>query len=79
MNRELAFLKRVFNVAIAAGEVDSNAVRAVKLLKENNQRVRFLTTDEESRRRKAISEDEWPEVAFALDTGFRRANQFRLR
>ncbi len=79
VNRELAFLKHLFNVAIADGKADTNPVRSVKLFHENNQRVRFLTDDEEAALRRAIGGDEWPKVAFAFLTGFRQSNQFRLR
>ena len=79
INRQLAFLKRVFNVAIADGKAVTNPVRSVKLFKENNQRVRFLTDEEELELRKAIGEDEWPMVAVAMHTGLRRAEQFKLR
>ena len=43
VNRELAFLKRTYNVAIADGLLETNPVRQVKLLQENNARVRYLT------------------------------------
>jgi len=78
-NRELAFLKRVLNVAIADGKADTNPVRVAGLFKENNQRRRYLTDEEEGRLREAIGESEWPKVAFALLTGFRQGNQLRLR
>jgi len=78
INRELAFLKRVFTVAVGDGLADTNPVRAVKLFRENNRRVRYLTDEEEARLRAAIADDEWPKVAFALHTGFRQGNQFRL-
>ena len=79
VNRELAFLKRVFNVAIADGKAESNPVRSVKLFKENNKRVRFLAPEEETALRKAIGEEEWPLVAVAMHTGLRQAEQFHLR
>src|SRR5262249_22822554 len=79
VNRALAFLKRVFNVAIADGLIDSNPVRAVKLLKENNARVRYLTDEEEPRLRAALGEDQWPMVAVAINTGLRQGEQFKLR
>ena len=44
INRELAFLRRVFNVAIEDGKLDKNPVRPSMFTKENNQRVRFLST-----------------------------------
>ncbi len=78
INRQLAFLKRVFNVAIADGKAITNPVRSVKLFKENNQRVRFLTDEEELRLREAIGETEWPMVAVAMHTGLRQAEEFKL-
>src|SRR5262245_46888410 len=47
--------------------------------KENNQRVRFLSEDEEARLRAALPDDAWPLVAVALHTGLRRSEQFGLR
>lgn len=79
INRELAFLKRLYNVAINDGLIDTNPVKRVKFFKENNRRVRWLSDEEEKRLRKAIGAKRWPVVAFALQTGFRRSNQFALR
>jgi site-specific recombinase XerD len=79
VNRELAFIKRVFTVAIADGMADSNPVRAVRLFRENNARVRFLTDEEEKRLRGEIGDDNWPLVAIALHTGLRQAEQFNLK
>jgi integrase len=79
INRHLAFLKRVFNVAIKDGRAERNPVREVRFYKENNERVRFLSADEEERLRKAVREDNWPMVVVATHTGLRRGEQFRLR
>jgi len=79
VNRELAFLKRVFNVAIADGKADSNPVRLVKLFKENNKRVRFLSDEEEPRLREVLSAEEWEMVALAIHTGLRQSEQFHLQ
>jgi Phage integrase, N-terminal SAM-like domain len=79
INRELAFLRRAFNVAIGDHLADTNPVRAVKLFRENNQRVRILGDDEETRLREELGEEHWPKVTVALYTGFRRSNCFRLR
>ena len=78
VNRELQFLKHLFNVAIADGKADTNPVRGVKLFKENNKRVRFLTDDEETQLREAIGETEWPMVAVAIHSGLRQSEQFNL-
>lgn len=69
----------LFNVAIADGKADTNPVLRRFFVKENNQRVRYLTEDEEKKLREAIGETEWPKVAFAFLTGFRQGNQFRLK
>lgn len=78
VNRLLAFVKRAYNLALSDGSLDSNPVRKVKMLKENNRRVRYLSEDEEKSLRAELSEHDWPIVAVALHTGFRRANVFGL-
>ena len=80
VNRELTFLRSVYNRAIKHGDFDArNPVRADFFFREDNQHVRFLSDDEESRLHKAIGDDEWPKIAFSLYTGFRQGNQFRLK
>jgi len=48
VNREFAFLKHVFNVAIRDGRIDRNAVARLKMLREPSGRVRYLSDDEEA-------------------------------
>jgi integrase len=83
INRELAFLRKAMNHAVNERLADRNPVGArnggVKLAKENNARVRYLTAEEETRLRDAIGEKHWPMVAFALHIGFRQHNQFTLK
>ena len=79
VNREIAFLKRTYNVAIADGLLETNPVCQVKLLQENNARVRYLTDVEEARLRAELGEASWSVVALALNTGLRRGELFTLR
>jgi integrase len=82
VNRFLSYLRAVINTAIEDNPrvVDSgNPVLPKLFAKENNERVRYLTDDEEPLLRAAIGEDEWPKVVFAESTGFRQGTQFRLR
>jgi integrase len=82
VNRELTFLRAVFYTALGDGEIDAipfgRGAGKVKLLKENNRRVRCLTDTEEAALREKIPEAEWPKVAVALYTGLRQGNEFRL-
>ena len=80
VNRELAFLKRVFNDAIENERATSNPVERVKLLKENNARVRFLAPEEEERLLRELKKPEHKAlVIFALVTGLRQSEQFGLK
>jgi integrase len=78
LNKELSFLRRVFNLAIADDLLDKSPFRSVKFLKENNQRVRFLSDDEEKRLKGALGRD-WEIASLAINTGLRRAELFNLR
>ena len=46
INREIACLKTIFNKAIRDGKIATNPVRGVKLLRENNERQRVLSSEE---------------------------------
>ena len=79
INRELAFLKRVYNVAINDGLCDQNPVSKVKFQRENNARVRYLSEEEESRLKAELGDEHWPKIDLAIHTGLRQAEQFGLR
>ena len=49
LNRNLACLKSIFNKAIEWGKVEHNPMKKVKLLKENNRRLRYLEKEEIAR------------------------------
>ena len=78
-NRHLGLLTGVFNKAIEWGKTDNNPIRKVKKFKENNERVRYLTEDEESRLKTVFPEEHWPKVEIAYNTGLRRGEQFNLK
>jgi integrase len=80
VNREFAFLRRVLNVAIRDGKVNSNPVAKLKALREPSGRVRYLTDDEEQRLMKALPDDESRDrITVLLHTGFRRSEFLGLR
>ena len=88
INRELAFLRRVFNVALQRNKVGHtpfrhNGVVVVKLLREDNQRERYLTDEEETRLRAACAASRYPWlfsiVVTALHSRLRRIEMLMPR
>jgi site-specific recombinase XerD len=55
VNRYLAALKTALSFAVLNGKIEKNPVGDVKMERENNERVRFLTQEEERRLLAAIS------------------------
>lgn len=78
INRELAFLSRVFNAAVVDGYVDANPVKLITRTKEAG-RLRYLTEKEEKELRKFLRPDFWDLVQFAIHTGMRQSEQFKLK
>ncbi len=79
VNRALTYLRAYYNLAIEDGHCTENPAAKVKALRENNARDRFLDDDEEARLRQAMSDRDFLLVAFAIQTGLRQSEQFRLR
>jgi integrase len=80
VNRQLAFLRRVFNIAIRDGKADRNPVAKLKALREPSGRTRYLADDEEERLLKALSTDEDRHRALVLlNTGLRKSEFLGLR
>jgi len=71
INRELACLKRMYNLAIKWGDAKRNPVVDVDFLKEPPGRTRFLTEEEASMLLMNCSEHVRPIVYVALKTGMR--------
>jgi integrase len=80
VNRELAFLKHLYNLAIRDGRTERNPVGRIRLLKEPSGRVRYLTDDEETRLLQALcTENARQRVQFLIHTGLRKAEFTHLR
>lgn len=65
-------------MAIAWGEANENPMQKVRFARENNQRIRFLSVDEEERLLPACNNWLRPLVITALNTGFRRSEFLSL-
>ncbi len=79
INRELAFLKNLFTLAMAWGRATENPVKQVRLFREDNARTRFLTEEEETWLLAHCNTQLKPLVIAALDTGFRKSELLSLR
>jgi integrase len=79
VNRYLATLKSVFLLAIENEKVTRSPFRKVKLQKENNARVRFLTEDEETRLLQVAPKPYQSMILVAIHTGMRFSEQIRLK
>jgi len=78
INRHFAFLRHVLMLAVKDGKLTQNPVSGLKFFPEV-RRTRFLTSDELERLRGVMQPSDWKLVAFAIETGLRREEQFRLR
>jgi integrase len=79
-NREFAFLRRVYNIAIRDDKTDRNPVSKLTALREPSGRVRYLSDEEETALLKALSTDEdRHRVTVLLQTGCRRSEFLGLR
>jgi len=79
INREVALLKAIYNKAILWGKARENPVKKIKLYKENNTIVRYLTKKEAGRLIEACNDFLRPIVLLALNTGMRQGEIFKLQ
>jgi integrase len=80
VNREFAFLKHVYNIAVRDGKTESNPVAKLRMLRESSGRVRYLSDEEEERLMKSLPTDaDRQRVIVLLHTGFRRSELLGLR
>jgi len=78
INRYFAFLRHVLMLAVKDGKLTQNPVSGLKFFPEMN-RTRFLSGDELARLRGVMQRSDWKLIAFAIETGLRRSEQFSLQ
>ena len=78
INRHFAFLRHVLMLAVKDGKLTQNPVSSLKFFPEV-KRTRFLTSEELDRLRGVMIAEAWKLVAFAIETGLRRGEQFQLQ
>ena len=81
INRYRGTISMIFQEAIRNGKATTNPARLVRLHREDNSRVRFVTFAEEAAIRAIIRERcpiHEPELTLALETGMRRGELYSL-
>lgn len=81
MNRYRGTISIIFQEAMRNNKAQANRARMVRLYKEDNTRVRFITYEEEALIREIILKRcpmPEPEYVLALETGMRRSEQYRI-
>jgi integrase len=80
-NHYRSLISLSYRLGILNRKVTSNPARSVTHRREDNNRVRFLTEEEEKKLRKVI-ETKWPlhvpELDVAINTGIRKGSQYGL-
>jgi integrase len=79
VNRELACLKHMLNKAVEWEMLETNPAKKVRLLRENNQRLRYLTHDEVQRLYSCSANHLKPIILTALFTGMRKSEILKLK
>src|SRR5215831_15634874 len=78
INRELAFLRHVYSMALTWGKATENPVKKVRFAREDNGRVRMLSPEEETQLLANCGPQVKPLVIAALHTGFRASELLSL-
>ncbi len=79
VNRALEYLKAFYALAVRDGHADKNPVQRVQLVRENNERHRYLLESEERALKNALCEQNFDLVLFAIHSGLRQSEQFSAR
>ncbi len=78
INRDVAYLKRIFSLARADRLTENDPFRGLRKLKTAG-RVRWLSLEELERLRVAMRPEDFEHVVIAWQMGFRQGEQFGLR
>ena len=79
VNRYMAWLRHVLNLAVRDGRLSSNPVTKLTMYKEPRGKTRFLSPEEEAKLMKALGPRYASWARLALLTGLRQLEQFSLR
>ena len=79
INRELACLKHIFNMAMKWGKASENPVKGIRLFKEEEPKEMVLSIEEEERLLNASPQYLRDVIVAALNTGMRLNELTRLR
>lgn len=79
VNRYLACIKTMFNIGLKNELIKTTPMKAVKMMKEDNHKIRYLTAEEETRLFAELADHLKPIVICALQTGLRKSNILQLR
>lgn len=79
VNRDLAFLKTMFNKAVDWGYIHTNPMKKVKLLKEQNHRLRYLEKEEYEKLLSFCNDNLKKIVIIAVHTGLRKGELLNLK
>jgi integrase len=78
INRELAFLRHLYSMAMTWGTATDKPVKKVKFARENNGRIRMLSAEEETHLLAYCGPQLRPLVLTALHMGFRKSELLSL-
>ncbi len=78
INRRFSFLRHILNLAIKNDHLTRNPVSGLKFFPEE-KRSRYLSDTELERLKQHLNIQDWNLIAFAIETGLRRAEQFGLK
>lgn len=79
INRALTSLRSVFNQAVKDGKIRENPTVRIRKLREDNQRIRYLTEPEIHRLLATASSRLHDFIILGLNTGLRKANLVNLQ